>query len=287
VRLSLKPAGGRSGAVPANGERSAQRVPRRQALFGLGALLAGGGLCLTKPAHAQLQPKKQLPQERLEPKERKAQPTPKAVPASDWPKWSRDAASAVRQAVNTWRSSATLSGVTVQGPIAAGGFLVGPALLPSLLASLRAAAVPAEVAAAFASAVATAWSQWAASVRVPGLPWYPAFIAYPGPVAPPQPNIPTPLTALVMDRSPFAANTLAANIKTLLGARAGEDGAARAVDEFAEEHALRFEIFCATCMLTQVLGSGPVVGFAPPIVPVGQVVGGSATMSPGGLTGTW
>ena len=39
----------------------------------------------------------------------------------------------------------------------------------------------------------------------------------------------------------------------------------------------------ATTMVTNVLGSGPVPSFAPPIVPLGPVVAGFATMSPGGF----
>jgi hypothetical protein len=34
---------------------------------------------------------------------------------------------------------------------------------------------------------------WHEALRVPGLPWYPAFTSLPGAAALPTPNVPTPL----------------------------------------------------------------------------------------------
>src|SRR6185503_21239842 len=48
---------------------------------------------------------------------------------------------------------------------------------------------------AVAKGVSKCFKDWQDKVMVPGLPWYPAFAAFPGPMAPPMPNIPMPLIA--------------------------------------------------------------------------------------------
>ena len=48
---------------------------------------------------------------------------------------------------------------------------------------------------AVAKGVSKCYKDWQDQVTVPGLPWYPAFAAFPGPMAPPMPNIPVPLIA--------------------------------------------------------------------------------------------
>jgi hypothetical protein len=50
---------------------------------------------------------------------------------------------------------------------------------------------------AIAKGVSKCFKNWQGQVTVPGLPWYPAFAAFPGPQAPPMPNVPTPLIACV------------------------------------------------------------------------------------------
>jgi hypothetical protein len=50
---------------------------------------------------------------------------------------------------------------------------------------------------AVAKGVSKAFKNWQDQVTVPGLPWYPAFAAFPGPMAPPMPNVPMPLIACV------------------------------------------------------------------------------------------
>jgi hypothetical protein len=44
-----------------------------------------------------------------------------------------------------------------------------------------------------------------------------------------------------------------------------------------------FKIWLPSTMVTNVLGMGPIPTFVPPFVPVGPVLGGTATMAPGGL----
>jgi hypothetical protein len=221
-------------------------------------------------------------------RERVAAPIRATVRApADWSVVERAAKSAVAQAVAGWQPAAALSGVVVNAVTANGGTLVGPLLDPTIRISMTGAGVPADVAAAYASAISTAWAAWAASVHVPGLPWYPAFAAFPGPMAPPTPNLPTPLLALNMTDTPLSPSVLAAALRTALGTRMNESGASAAVDRFTQDFWLRFNTFLTTCMVSNVLGTGPVPTFAPPYVPCGPVVGGTANMAPGGLTGSW
>ena len=44
-----------------------------------------------------------------------------------------------------------------------------------------------------------------------------------------------------------------------------------------------YNLWKASTMVTNVLGTGPVPTFAPPYVPAGPVVGGVGTMTPGGF----
>src|SRR5258708_29994675 len=50
---------------------------------------------------------------------------------------------------------------------------------------------------AVAAGVSKCFKNWQDQVSVPGLPWYPAFAAFPGPMAPPMPNIPMPLITCI------------------------------------------------------------------------------------------
>ncbi len=206
---------------------------------------------------------------------------------SNWPVCRQAATAGVARAVARWRSQAVLKGVVINGPTATGGSVSGPALQPVIEQTMAEAGVPAAVAKAFAGPVSSAWSAWASGLRVPGIGWYPSFASFPGPVAPPTPNTPTPLLALGGNPGPLSAASLKASIRNALGARARDAQASAAINEFADDFASRFATFRAGAMVTNVLGTGRVPTFAPPYVPVGPVVGGQGTMKPGGFTGEW
>ena len=197
------------------------------------------------------------------------------------------ATAGVARAVARWRSQAVLKDVVINGPTATGGSVAGPALQPVIEQTMAEAGVPAAVARAFAAPVSSAWSAWASSLRVPGINWYPSFASFPGPVAPPTPNVPTPLMALGGNPGPLSAASLKASIRNALGARAKDPQAAAAINQFADDFAARFARYLAGAMVTNVMGTGPVPTFAPPYVPVGPVVGGKGTMRAGGFAGAW
>ena len=182
---------------------------------------------------------------------------------------------AIEFGFNRYRQSAGLVDVIINGPIAIGGRLGGPNL-DALIMSAPSVASWTSPRAAMREAVAKGlhqqWSRLAESVKVSGLPWYPTFAAFPGPVAPPTPNVPMPFMVLSHDAGATAPSTLKAAMRSCLQGRFDYS------DEFFESIATGFDstlqVWKATQMVTQVLGTGPVPTFAPPYVPVGPVVGG-------------
>jgi hypothetical protein len=191
--------------------------------------------------------------------------------------------SAICSAWSTWQSTAMLTGVMVNAVTAAGGVVAGPPLLPLILASAP-KATPSEIkySMAVANAIGTGWLSYTASIKVPGLPWYPAFAAVPSPVAPPVPNTPVPVIALVQ----VTASVGAAMLKTQMSANLGDPMAPfhkELFESIADAFEKCFLIWQASTQVTQVMGFGAVPTFAPPIVPVGPVVAGMANMIPGGF----
>ena len=206
-----------------------------------------------------------------------------AQSTTDWPAVAANAITATTQAIATWKTSATLVGVMVNAVTASGGTLVGPPLMPLILAGMGAAGTPPHVAQAFAMGAGVAWLTWQGSVKVPGLPWYPAFAAVPSPVGPLTPNVPTPLAALVGKR--ITTVEVAVAIRVLLG-KLVEPGKDKAIADFAAWFAGAFRDMIQNSMVTNVLGTGPVPTWAPPYIPVGPVVGGIANSIPGFLVST-
>ena len=205
-----------------------------------------------------------------------------ASPATDWAKVSASAIAATTSAVATWKVSATLVGVVVNAVTASGGTLLGPPLGPLVIAGMMGGGARPNVATAFGIGAGQAWQDWAASVKVPGLPWYPSFAAIPSPVAPPTPNIPTPLAALTGKW--ITAGVVRVAIRALLGP-APEPGMEAAITDYAAWFEGAFNLMLASTLVTNVLGTGPVPTWAPPYVPVGPVVGGMANSLPGFLVG--
>lgn len=191
--------------------------------------------------------------------------------------------SAICSAWSQWQSTATMSGIIVNAVTAMGGVLVGPPWTPLILASAP-KEKPLELAfsTTIANVIGTGWLQWQNTVKVPGLPWYPAFAAFPSPMAPPTPNVPTPLASLI--NVPVSVSKAA-----LKGQMVGQLGNPNApyhqelFDCVAGAFEQCFNIWLPATQVTNVLGTGPVPSFAPPFVPVGPVLGGMATMAPGGL----
>lgn len=164
--------------------------------------------------------------------------------------------------------------------IGAPGCLHGPNIEASILASPQmagATGVGAELCHGVAKGVARCFVDWQGSVTVPGLPWYPAFAAFPGPQAPPMPNVPTPLLSCIATKAHRI--TSSSHLEDEMFDAMPDDLQIQAVRTYlaglAPQIALYFTTWLATQTVTMVMGMGPVPTFAPPYVPVGPVVAGT------------
>jgi hypothetical protein len=191
--------------------------------------------------------------------------------------------SAICSAWSQWQTAATLVGVVIAGPVATGGQIVGPPWTPLILASApKATPMEMKYSNVIAQVIGTAWLTFTATVKVTGMPWYPAFAAVPSPVAPPAPNVPCPFGVLMQVPVSISASVLKMQMVGQLA-----DPQAPFSSELFESISDAFEktynLWKVSTMVTNVLGTGPVPTFAPPYVPVGPVVGGMGNMTPGGF----
>ena len=198
--------------------------------------------------------------------------------------------SAVRYGVDMWRLQAHFCNIQIMGQSAIGapGCLQGPQLLPWINQApgvYNATGYFKTLSNAVANAVSSNFKQWQDTVTVPGLPWYPMFVAVAAPFAPPTPNIPMPLMTCISQNfsklaSPFQLET---NIKSALPSemRIAE------MDMFIytlSAHLVNYFVgWMSSQNVMMVMGMGPVPTFNPPYVPVGSVVNGYVIPSPGHL----
>jgi hypothetical protein len=195
-----------------------------------------------------------------------------------------DTCSAICSAWSQWQTAATMVGIVINAVTATGGQIVGPPWTPLILASApKSTPMEMKYSNVIAQVIGTAWLSFTATVKVTGMPWYPAFAAVPSPVAPPAPNVPCPFAALMQVPVSISASVLKMQMVGQLG-----DPQAPFNQELFEAISDAFEksynLWKVSTMVTNVLGTGPVPTFAPPYVPVGPVVAGIGTMTPGGFT---
>jgi len=189
--------------------------------------------------------------------------------------------SAICSAWSQWQSLATMTGVIVTTITASVGLVAGPPWMPLILASApKASPMEMKYANVIATVLGTAWLQYTATIKVPGLPWYPAFAAVPSPVAPPTPNVPCPVIALTQV-PPQPALMKQQMVGQLADPQAPFH--AELFEAIIDGFDKCFKIWQASTMVTNVFGTGPVPTFAPPYVPVGPVIGGVGNMLPGGF----
>ena len=189
---------------------------------------------------------------------------------------------ALCQAIDTWMKTTTITGVLINGPVGmlVPGGVIGPPLTPLILAGAP-NGTPQEFkfSGAIAMAIGTLWQPW--QLGLSGTLMYPAFAAFPGPIAPPMPNVPMPLIAFA---SPGEAGLSPAVLKATMEANLADPKALHASDLFdaiSKAFNTTFQTFKASTLIQNVLGMGPVPTFAPPFVPVGPVLGGIGTGPPG------
>lgn len=189
--------------------------------------------------------------------------------------WTAAAFRGTSLGVDEWRLEAELVGVRIVGGLA----IAGPGALRSPVAFentirgvMRRADVEPAVTDAVAATIWQAWKLWADGVTIPGLPWYPAFFAWPAPVAPPMPNVPTPLivcASATLDA--MSPGRLAGSLRGRLGANAHRAGSSAAIDSFASAFHAAFMQWLAMANVMLAFGAGTAaVG---PLVPVQPVHG--------------
>lgn len=189
-----------------------------------------------------------------------------------------DTCSAICSAWSQWQSMATLVAVVIAGPTASGGQIVGPPWTPLILASApKATPMEMKYSNVVAQVIGTAWLTFTATVKLAGMPWYPAYAALPTPVAPPMPNVPCPFAALVQVPVSISASVLKMQMVGQLA-----DPMAPFHQELFEAIADAFEktynLWKVSTMVTNVLGAG---SGGTPITPLPCV--GVGTMTPGGF----
>jgi hypothetical protein len=193
---------------------------------------------------------------------------------------------AICSAWQQWQSAATLVGVVINAAVAAGGQVVGPPLTPAIMLSApKASPQELKYSNVIATVLGTAWLAYTSTMKVAGMPWYPAFTACPSPVAPPTPNVPCPVKMLngMFPGMPMPpVEYLKQQMVNMLA------------DPKAPFHAELFEavsdgfdkvrtVWEGATQVTNVLGTGAVPTYAPPYVPAGPVLGGIGNMTPGGF----
>jgi hypothetical protein len=192
--------------------------------------------------------------------------------------------SAICSAWSTWQSSASMTGVMVSAAVASVGQIVGAPMQPAILAAApKGSPMEMKYSNVIATVISTGWMTFTATVKIPGLPFYPAFIAFPGPMVPPPgiPNTPVPFAALTQVPVSISASVL----KGQMVAQLGDPRApfhAELFESIADAFEKCYNTWKVSTMVTNVLGMGAVATFAPPVVPAGPVLG-TATMMPGGF----
>lgn len=195
--------------------------------------------------------------------------------AEDWAQWLGAAKSGAKSAISVFATSCQFKDIIVNTSIAVGGELTGPSLAPLIQVMMMGSQAPLTVASAFGRAANAAWQDWISDVSVPGLPWYPSFISWPGPMAPPTPNVPMPLITISPGAS-IDGGGVASDIRSRLGERGEEPEAQQAADDFGAWLSSGFTIWHLSTQVMNVFGKGPVPTWSPPYVPVGPVIQGDA-----------
>lgn len=196
----------------------------------------------------------------------------------------------VKHAHGAWRLQARFQHLRINSLTAIGtaGCLFGPPLAPLIhkappLASAK--GMHKVMRDAVAAGVSDCFARWQDAVTVPGLPWYPPFASWPGPKAPPTPNVAMPLIACASAHasSITVAKKLEAAIVDELSSDDEDENLAALASAVATPLALAFTVWLASQQVTNVLGLGPVPSYAPPVVRSGPVVMGHILSVPGHL----
>ncbi|MFT5430725.1 MAG: hypothetical protein ACI9OJ_001401 [Myxococcota bacterium] len=198
----------------------------------------------------------------------------------------------IKFAIDLWRLQAKFKDLKIMAVSAIGtpGCLKGPKLKSLIKSAPTVASMSgwgkniSKWINAVATGVSDCWGEWESKVTVPGLPWYPAFAAFPGPMAPPMPNVPTPL---ITCPSAGMAKMTPAALKSAMCDNYDLDDPDDQFGALAQGMAVAlstaFMAWLPSQQVMLVMGKGPIPTFAPPYVPVGPVLMGDNLPIPGHL----
>jgi hypothetical protein len=192
--------------------------------------------------------------------------------------------SAICSAWDTTQKLATMTGVVINGMAALGGQVIWPPM-GSLILAQGPMSTPGEMkyTKVVASVIDTAWASYIATIKVTGLPWYPAFMACPAPTAIPTPNVPTPVASLTQVTTPVSASVMKMQMISQFGVPDAMYHK-ELFDCICDAFEKSFLLWQGTCMVTNVIGAGGAVPSMTTPVPVpGPVVAAVGTMPPGGF----
>lgn len=196
---------------------------------------------------------------------------------------------ATKDALQQWRLAARFQNIQINGPIAVSGAgcLVGPRLDNNVAALQILQGEDKTIALAAMKGIADLFDRWRMGVSVPGLAWYPQFAAYPGPMAPPTPNVPCKLAQLASNSGELTSAPKLESAMTVAGMVPGKMPDPRFAVVFkkvASQLTMEFTMFINNSTVMNVLGQGPVPTFQPPAAMMGAVVGGFTIPMTGMLT---
>jgi hypothetical protein len=192
-----------------------------------------------------------------------------------WSMWTDATFAGMSLGVDQWRLDAELQNVRIVGGLAIGhpgSLRSATSFAATIRARLIHAHAPASLAEAVSEAIWQAWKSWADNVTIPSLPWYPAFFAWPGPVAPPMPNSPSPL---MLCASSGINGMLPLPLSAAITARlAGTPipGGEAAIGTLATQVSGAFMQWLASANVMMALGSGTTAA-AFPFMPIAPVTG--------------
>ncbi len=203
---------------------------------------------------------------------------------------------ATSYAFNIWRPTLFFKNIKINGPVATGskGCLTTTSDFEALFksypghAEISGGKSFAKWRDAVAKGVAKCLKNYIDGLTIPAAPWYPAFAAFPGPVAPPMPNVTWPLiacpsTGLADITTPMKLKkAMIDNFPSNLKDKSNDKIYDTVFEAIATCLATGFLIWVSSQMVNLVMGTGNIPSFAPPFVPVGPVVNGQNIPSGGG-----
>jgi hypothetical protein len=210
---------------------------------------------------------------------------PAGTVGDDCLKWIDGICDAIGDAHEKWRMGSNLVAITIAGPNAIGGRIAGIPLEPFILNKMPTKGIGDKAlpySKAVAKGISSAWEGVCESFNVPTAPWYPTFTQVNGPVAAPVPNIPWALEPCLPGVGMLIAPVLKEKMKSALGKQ--DDVAAELFESIGKAFAKHAVNWVKNQKITNILGTGPTVGWAPPNSPVGMVAGGHTIPGAGFLS---